>query len=404
MGDEQNGNGSGELQQLQRRVAVLEAALSASEQQGQQLRQIIDLVPDYIFATDTEGRFLLVNQRLAAAYGRPPEEVCGRLESELSPSHSQSRQLLADNAEVLRSGSPKFVAEQLVHDAHGRRLTVQIHRIPYRDAASGAQAVLGLATDISERKRIELALREKARIEHDLSLAREIQRGLLPCAIPEIAGFAIAGWNESAEETGGDYFDWLGLPDGRTLFSMGDVSGHGLGSAMLVALCRAYLRASARHSGSLEEAIERVNELLSHDLPEDRFITLVAGLLDPERRELTLFSAGHGPIFFYRAATDEVLSWPADDLPLGLARVDICRARTLAMASGDLLVLVTDGFFEWDNGEGERYGIERLKVALRERRGLEPAALIDSLYRDVLTFGSAVDQADDLTALVLKCL
>lgn len=384
-----------ELKGLRERCAQLEAREA-------RLRQIIDLVPDYIFATDEEGRFLVVNETLAAAYGAKPEQICGRLERDLTPDAAQSQQLLADNAEVLATNEAKFVPEQSVVDVHGRQLVVQIRRIPYQQAGSGERAVLGVATDISERKRYELALRQKERIEHDLEIARRIQRGLLPVGRPELEGFELAGWNRSADETGGDYFDWLTLPDGRIAISMGDVSGHGIGPALIVAVCRAYFRATASSVEGLAAIVDRVNGLLRADLPPDRFVTLVAGLLDPTTASLGLFSAGHGPILFYEAATGTVHSAPADDIPLGVGRGLDGRARTIDFAPGDMLVLITDGFHEWASPSGEHYGLERLSAALGRHAALAPDQLIAALCREVEAFAGGTAQQDDLTAVVLK--
>jgi PAS domain S-box-containing protein len=393
-----------EPNELRAQLLELSKKHELTRQREAQLRQIIDLLPDYVFATDSEGRFLIVNETLASAYGRSVEQVVGQLEQDLTPDSAQSARLLADNAEVLHTGQPKFVPEQTVVDATGGVITAQIHRIPYVDAVTGQKAVLGVGTDISERKRIEQALLEKQRLEHDLSIARKIQRGLLPTRPPITPGFAVAGWNESADETGGDYFDWLTLPDGRTLFSMGDVSGHGLGSAMIVAVCRAYLRASTTALDTLEQAISRVNGLLEDDLPPNRFIALVVGLLDTSCSTVNLFSAGHGPVLFYKAAEQRVIQWQADDLPLGVARVDECVARQIAFEPNDTLLLVTDGFFEWEDPSGERYGLERLEHIICQSHDRPPDALIAALCADVQRFASGSRQQDDLTAVVVKKL
>jgi PAS domain S-box-containing protein len=394
------------LERALRRVAELEAELAELHRERSQLRQIIDLVPDFIFATDAEGRFLIVNRALAAAYGSTVERVTGLLERDLTPDRAQSDRLLADNAEVLATGRAKFVPEQQVVDALGRRMVVQIHRIPYREAASDRPAVLGVGTDISERKRHEELQREKARVDQELAIARLIQRSVLPVAKPALPGFAIAGWNRSADETGGDYFDWLTLPDGRTLLCVGDVSGHGVGPALIVAACRAYFRATAHASRTLAEAISRANQLLSADLPENRFVTLAVGLLDGASGRLELFSAGHGPILLYDASAAEVHAWPADDPPLGLLVGDVPEgaARVLELDPGDALVLVTDGFFEWADPAGQLYGVERLRAAVRAHAALGPEELIAALYDDVRRFAGGTRQADDLTALVLKRL
>ena len=113
------------------------------------------------------------------------------------------------------------------------------------------------------RKHVNAALREAEtkrqleRLEHDMQVARSIQQSLLPSTAPQIEGFQIAGWNQPADQTGGDYFDWQHLPSGRVVVALGDVTGHGIGSALLAAVCRAYARANLTMEDGLLTAMER---------------------------------------------------------------------------------------------------------------------------------------------------
>ena len=249
----------------------------------------------------------------------------------------------------------------------------------------------------------ELAERDRDRLARDIEIAREIQIGLLPTAIPDIAGYQIAGWSRAAVETGGDYFDWLQLGDGRLVISIADATGHGIGPALLVTACRAYFRAATRTNEAIEQAVARVNDLMADDLTEGRFITVAACTLDPRTHALHLYSAGHGPILFYHADSAEVEVMHADQLPLGVARPMVVGvAREFKCRPGDLVVLTTDGFFEWFNSDGQQYGTARLGRFLAAQHELEPAALIKALHEDVLAFSGGTEQADDLTAVVIK--
>jgi serine phosphatase RsbU (regulator of sigma subunit) len=153
----------------------------------------------------------------------------------------------------------------------------------------------------------EAAAHERAevqvsRMEHDLSIARDIQAGLLPRNPPEIDGFDIAGMNRPADQTGGDYYDWQELPDGRLAVVLADVSGHGIGPALVMAVCRAYARSTAPTSPDPAGLVTRLNQLIHGDLPGDRFITFVVAVLDPNGT-VQLVSAGHGPTLLYRAGS-----------------------------------------------------------------------------------------------------
>jgi phosphoserine phosphatase len=136
---------------------------------------------------------------------------------------------------------------------------------------------------------------ERRRFERDLEVARKIQQGLMPRKAPKIAGVDVAGWNLPTDETGGDFFDLQSLDDGLLALTIADVAGHGIGPALLVAECRAYIRATLAQTREPSKLVELVDILLADDLPEDRFITLFFALYEPSTGRLRYNSAGHGP-------------------------------------------------------------------------------------------------------------
>jgi len=195
------------------------------------------------------------------------------------------------------------------------------------------------------------------------------------------------------------------LPNGRVMFTVADVAGHGIGPALLVAACRAYFRALAHHDDPLETITAEVDALLAADVPAGRFITAAVALLDQANNSLSLYSAGHGPIFFYTAATDRVTLLDADQPPLGISFDNTgSHARAIPFAPGDAIVIVTDGFFEYANPPGELYGAERLGESIRQNQTIGAEKMIGNLYADVLAFAAGTAQADDLTAVVIKRL
>jgi serine phosphatase RsbU (regulator of sigma subunit) len=243
---------------------------------------------------------------------------------------------------------------------------------------------------------------ELDRVHHDLDVARSIQRGLLPARPPTLGNFEMAGWNEPAEQTGGDYFDWQSLPDGRLAISVGDATGHGIGPALVTASCRAYARASFL-SCDPDCVLDNLNRLLAEDLPDNRFVTLAIILIDPLNSEVKVLSAGHGPILWYRYAADRFVNLEAHGLPLGvLAGIKYGRATDLYLGSNDMLVVVTDGFYEWENPEGEEFGMARLEAAIRESRDCPAEQIITRLRASVVSFCRGTEQKDDLTAVILR--
>ena len=242
-----------------------------------------------------------------------------------------------------------------------------------------------------------------AKLERDLSIARTIQQGLLPKESPKIDGFDIAGWNKPADETGGDYFDWQQLADGRLAVTIADVTGHGIGPAIGMAECRAYARAAFATETDLRGFLTHLSQLLYDDLPPDKFVTLAAGLLNPEEGTLDLISAGHGPLLFYSSQEDRFSGHDPQGPPLGpfpgFAYADPHR---LNFIPGDILVLVTDGFVEWANAGDEQFGQNRIEEVIRTCRGMSSARIISELYSAVVGFVGSMPQRDDLTALVVK--
>ena len=244
---------------------------------------------------------------------------------------------------------------------------------------------------------------EKEKLEHDLDIARSIQQGLLPREPPAVKGFEIAGWNQPADQTGGDYYDWQTLPDGRVVVILADVTGHGIGPALVTAACRAYGRATLPVGLELGAAMSQLNELLVEDLPPGKMVTFVTGVVDPPNGRLQLLSAGHGPLLLYTASDDRIQSFEAHGVPFGFAPgIPYGPPQDIAMAPGDMVVLTTDGFFEWANTEDEEFGMERLEKTIRLAADLPPHQIISRMYQAVVDFAGGTRQADDLTAVIIK--
>jgi serine phosphatase RsbU (regulator of sigma subunit) len=259
------------------------------------------------------------------------------------------------------------------------------------------------------RVHVSAALREAElqsqleRVSHDLDIARSIQQGLLPTHPPGLDSFEIAGWNQPADQTGGDYFDWQALPDGRLAISLADATGHGIGPALVSASCRAYARASFLFGAEQDGVLSHLNGLLAEDLPTNRFVTFAAVFLDPSTSQVKILSAGHGPILWYKYPTDHIERLEAQGIPLGMiAGVPYAHGTEGHLAPGDILALITDGFFEWENPDGEEFGVPRLEYVLRAARDLSAEQVIERLRAAVAEFCQGTEQMDDLTVVILR--
>jgi len=246
---------------------------------------------------------------------------------------------------------------------------------------------------------------EKRRMEYDLSIARSIQQQFLPQDDPAVRGFDIAGWNKPADETGGDYYDFLMLPDGEMVIVVADATGHGIGPALVITACRAILRAVSSLTREISSALGKANDLLCEDLSGGRFVTAFVGLLKPEQGVLQYMSAGQGPLLLYRAATGEVEQLEATELPLGVAPwSDSVLVEQVSLSRGDIMLVLTDGFFEWTGPDDEEFGMGRVAEVVRGDGGQSSGRLIQQIYEAVIKFGGSSPQRDDLTAVVIKRL
>lgn len=272
-----------------------------------------------------------------------------------------------------------------------------------------ATGIIAAAITREIRTHLQAALREAETkrkldaVQHDLQVARSIQQSLLPVESPQIPGFEIAGWNQPADETGGDYFDWEGLPDGKVIVSLADVTGHGIGPALLASVCRAYARASFAVTRTLSAAFEHINRALGADMGAGRFATFVAAVCSPRCSDVELLSAGHGPLFVYSSSSNQFTEMNAHGLPLGMFPAFQSDPPTrLKLDSGDLVLLATDGFFEWENDQGEAFGVQRMEDVIRAFRDSAPHDIIARLYQAVVKFSNGTRQQDDLTAVIIK--
>ena len=244
---------------------------------------------------------------------------------------------------------------------------------------------------------------EKQKLERDLNIARTIQQNLLPERNPAIQGFDIAGWNRPADQTGGDCYDFFSVRDDRLAILVADATGHGIGPALIVAQCRSLLRALGDTSDDLGAVVGKVNNLLCEDLPSDRFVTMFFGVLDAPARRLDYVSAGHGPQLYFRAATGEAEAFSATGLPMGIMPdAQMQLAPPIRFESGDMFMVVTDGFSEWSRPDGQQYGEERLIEVVRKNRARPCVELISLIYQDVRRFSEGSPQMDDLTIVLIK--
>jgi sigma-B regulation protein RsbU (phosphoserine phosphatase) len=256
------------------------------------------------------------------------------------------------------------------------------------------------ARDRQARRTAENALLAQ---KEELRIAREIQEHLFPVNPSILKGFEIAGASCPAEATGGDYYDFISTSRGETLIVIGDVSGHGLGPALLMADVRAYLRALAADHARIPDILTRANRLLRADLREDRFITMLLAALTPSTRRLQFINAGHPSGYVFDRDGHIKAELPPGVAALGfIPDIASPAAVEITLAPSDLVVLLTDGAIEATSPTGEEFGITRVLDVVRQERFKPAAEIITLLFAVVRTFAGTPSLQDDLSAVIIK--
>lgn len=252
--------------------------------------------------------------------------------------------------------------------------------------------------------RYHLSAQERAKIDRELGIARDIQMRTLPSTMPAFAGYDLAGRSEPAEETGGDSFDVIPLDEHRVILMLSDATGHGIGPALSVTQVRSMLRVAIRLGADLDTAVAQINDQLSDDLAANRFVTAFVGVLDRRTHTVSYHSAGQGPLMHYRAADDSFDWFGSTSMPLGMiGGLPLKPAQSRTLEPGDVLGLMSDGVFEQEDHTGEQFGEERVAALVRVHRD-SMETLVDAIYRDVHSHRDAVPQSDDISAVLIRRL
>src|SRR2546428_8311354 len=210
---------------------------------------------------------------------------------------------------------------------------------------------------------------EKKRLDHDLEIARDIQRVLLPAEPPSVNGFEISGINVPARQVSGDYFDYIKVDEDRLGVAIADVSGKGVPASLIMAICRSVLRSQAAQNPSPADVLQKVNRQLYPDIKEDMFISMAYVILDNAHNGVTLSRAGHDAPLLYKHASQTVTPLKPPGLVLGIDSGNVFDRITVDFAvpleRDDCLVLYTDGVTETLNTEGDEYGVDRMMQSVR---------------------------------------
>ncbi len=252
------------------------------------------------------------------------------------------------------------------------------------------------------RVRLTAAVMEGERLRQEMAWARALQLGTLPQAMPDVPGYDMHGSFMPASHTGGDTYD-LALTDRGLLVVLADAAGHGLAPALSVMQMHAMLRMAWRLGADLPSAFRQLNDQLAATLADGRFVTAFIGLLDSQTHRLQFLSGGQAPILHFQAARGQCVAHRATSFPMGAMPMAAARPPVaLDLAPGDMLVLLSDGIYEYENAAGEAYGQARVERTLRDHADESAERLATRLMQAVQAFAAGAAQQDDITMVLLK--
>ena len=281
----------------------------------------------------------------------------------------------------------------------GRRLSDQDYSTDDRRLLEKLAAQASPAVRVAQLVREQEAeVRARERINQELRVAQLIQQQFLPKTLPDLPGWQIAAFYRAAAEVGGDFYDFIPLPDGRIGLVVGDVSGHGVPAALVMATTRSFLRTEAPRLVAPGAILARVNELLHADIPQNMFVTCLYAVLDPKTGTLRYANAGHDLPFVRRGSAVEELR--ATGMPLGAMPGMVYVEKEAALGPGDVILLHSDGLAEAHDPSRAMFGFGRMRALMRVL-GIGQD-LIDGLLDSLAGFtGPAWEQEDDITLVTL---
>jgi len=281
----------------------------------------------------------------------------------------------------------------------GRRLSDQDYSTDDRRLLEKLAAQASPAVRVAQLVREQEAeVRARERIDQELRVAQLIQQQFLPKTYPNLPGWQIAAFYRAAAEVGGDFYDFIALPDGKIGLVVGDVSGHGVPAALVMATTRSILRTEAPRLVAPGAILERTNELLHDDIPQNMFVTCLYAVLDPKSGALTYANAGHDLPFVRRG--DRVEELRATGMPLGAMPGMRYQEKQAILGPGDVILLHSDGLAEAHDPSRAMFGFGRMRT-LMGGLGIGQE-LIDGLLDALGRFtGPAWEQEDDITLVTL---
>jgi len=322
---------------------------------------------------------------------------------------SLNQPLSCDEFEEANCSSLKNIGVELIVPMQIKKITKGLILLGKRNIGGGfsksdiefVSAIGSLAIISIENSLLFKETLEKQKLEKDLELAKKIQQNLLPSILPKMKNFEISAYNMAAKQVGGDYYDAIRLNDGSVLIAIGDVSGKGVQAALLMANLQAFLQSISKQNNDLVTASNLLNDLVSENTTDGRFITFFWGILDDENRQFESVNMGHNPPLLIR--NGEIHKLKLGGMIMGvLHTLTPYKSEISNLEKDDILIMFTDGITEAMNSNHEEYSDEKFEQLALGIKASSADETLSTILNDVKKHTQGTEQSDDITIVVVK--
>jgi len=365
-----------------------------TEEYLQRLSNAVEQTADAVIITDRSGTIEYVNPAFENSTGFSSEEAIG-MNPNILKSGLQRPEFYRELWETILRGDA-FRGTTVNRKKNGEHYHAEQTITPMKNGDGEITHFVSVFKDMTERRRIQAQ-------EFELEAASRVQRRLFPASPPRIPGYEMAGAIFPAEATSGDYYDFVSMAENAIGIVVADVTGHGLGPALVMAETRAYLRSLAQRTSDLVEVTSGINHFLEADLDDRFFVTMLLLRLDPVSGQMRYVNAGHPCGYVIGRKGEITAKMDSTCMPLGLFKDRWrCGEHALTLGRGELAVLITDGVLECNAPDKAEFGFERLLDVVKENRHRPAREIIELIYSAIQDFSQRETQLDDVTIVICK--
>jgi phosphoserine phosphatase RsbU/P len=366
-----------------------------AEQELKKLSSAVEQTADSVVITDPHGVIVYVNPAFEKTTGYDRAEILGKNPNVLQ-SGRHDREFYQNLWKTISNGRP-WQASIINKKKNGELYWCEQTITPMKDQKESITNYVSVIRDITDRK-------HRQEHEFQMRIAHEVQLHLSK-AQRALPGFDMACLSHSAVQTSGDYYDYFTMFDGSISLCIADVSGHGIGAALIMAGTRAYLRALTKMNTDPAVILNALNQELCNDLGNNHYVTLMMARIDPEKKMLEYASAGHVPAFLLKGSGDRPGTLKSTGIPLGWIKdYRFEKSAPIPLDQGSLIVFITDGLSEAHASDDTEFGYERILDVIKTNRNQPAQTIARLLYEQVCSHVGHDAHEDDITAVICKVL